>query len=272
MQSSDPQQGPAVVDIPTAPSIKEGLQRFANDGIPFVVRSLAALDMSYDEFKERAKMQRWTICGWDRKQDMVSDVLVAGALEDWEKDELQLNFFGDNTIPKFASNEAIHQDLLDVGLNENRFMLVLSNKGAYTPFHQDPIGDTNGAGFMWLLRGVKRWNFLSWERSISIFNHETKSLDDVPTENLVRLDNNKLWGKLMKVTIRAGDFLFVPPACSHRVWTDEPSIGVTGYIRRPEDEERRCKAVGWYKTVGLDPELGVWFPGAIRKQLKVTVP
>ena len=265
MAKVDPQQGPAVVDVPTAPSISEGFKMFGNNGIPFVVRGMAALHMNYDEFKARAKQEHWTICGWDKQQNMVKGVVVTSALDDWEKDELELNFYGDITIPKLTLNEGIHQDLLDVGLNENRFMLVLSNRGAYTPFHQDPIDAVSGgAGFMWLLRGVKRWHLLLCEHSEPILNLETKSLNDLPTEDLVCVGNLKLWGKLMEVTLREGDFLFHPAACSHRVWTDEPSIGVTGYIRRPEDEERRCKALDWYKKFDLDPELGVWFPNAIR--------
>ena len=68
-------------------------------------------------------------------------------------------------------------------------MLTLSNQGAYTPFHQDPIaGETSGAGWMWLLSGAKRWHFLTNDHSDAIFDPATNALNDFPTEDLVRAD------------------------------------------------------------------------------------
>lgn len=252
------QAGPAVVDIPTAPTIGEGLKTFGNAGLPFVVRGVKAFELGYDGFKERATKERLETFAYNRRLEEVTGVSVALALEEWERGELRLNFV-DSPIQKFVPNKGIHKDFLDIGVDEDHLMLTLSNQGAYTPFHQDPIaGETSGAGWMWLLRGAKRWNFLVHDHSDAIFDPATTVLNDLPTEDLVRADGCGLWGKLMKVDASAGDFVYFPPGCTHRVWTDEASIGVCGYIRRSEDDERIRKAVAWYKKVGLDPAYGIF--------------
>ena len=258
MSDSSVEPGLAVVDIQSAPSIAEGMKMFGSAAIPFIVRGVTAFDLDYDQFKERAVKEGMTTFAWDKRLQMVTDVRVASAIEQWEKGELELNFT-DSPIPKYVRNGSIHKDLLDIGVDEDRIMLVLSKASAYTPFHQDPIdGVPSGSGWMWLLRGSKRWQFLPFEHSDAIIDPVMKALNDLPTDELVRREDQRLWGKLMQVHARAGDFVYFPPACSHRVWTDEASIGVGGYIRLPGDEERIQKAVAWYHRLGLDPKLGIF--------------
>ena len=252
------EQGPAVVDIPTAPTIGEGLKTFGNAGLPFIVRGVTAFELDYDRFKERATKERLTTFAWNRRLKQETDVLIFRALEDWEKGELLVNFI-DSPIPKFVLNNGIHKDFLDIGVDEDHLMLTLSNQGAYTPFHQDPIaGETSGAGWMWLLSGAKRWHFLTNDHSDAIFDPANNALNDFPTEDLVRADGCRLWGKVMKVDASAGDFVYFPPGCTHRVWTDKASFGVNGYIRRSEDDERISKVIAWYKRVGQDPTVGIY--------------
>ena len=252
------EQGQAIVDIPTALSISEGVKTFGEAGVPFIVRGVSAFDLDYERFKERAAKERLETFAWNRLLECVTKVSVASALEQWENGSLQLNFV-DSPIPKFVRNEGIHNDLLDIAVDEDRLMLTLSKQGAYTPFHQDPIaGEASGAGWMWLLRGSKRWHFLTNDHSDAIFDPDLKTLNDLPADVLVAADNGKLWGKLMQVHARAGDFVYFPPGCTHRVWTDEASIGVSGYIRRVEDENLISKAVAWYEKVGVDPAYGIF--------------
>ena len=251
-------QGPPVVDIPTAATISEGLKSFGEAGVPFIVRGVSAFDLDYEHFKERAAKERLETIGWNRRLELVTNVSVASALEQWENGSLQLNFV-DSLIPKYVRNEGIHKDLLDIAVNEDRLMLTMSKQGAYTPFHQDPIvSEEGGAGYMWLLQGSKRWHFLTNDHSDAIFDPDLKTLNDLPADVLVAADNGKLWGKLMQVHARAGDFLYIPPGCTHRVWTDEASFGVTGYFRRVEDEKLISKAVAWYEKVGIDPAKGIF--------------
>ena len=91
---------------------------------------------------------RLEVTGWNKLQAMVKDEFVARVLEEWEKDELQLNFFAGNTINKRSwewitsplreyysrSGDVFHPQLRILGLgtklpdlclNENKFMLVL---------------------------------------------------------------------------------------------------------------------------------------------------
>eukprot|EP00731_Ephydatia_muelleri_P013324 Em0007g634a len=252
------EQGPAVVDIPTAPTIGEGLKTFGNAGLPFIVRGLSAFELDYDRFKERATKERLTTNAWNKRLMKETDILISRALEDWERGDLLVNFL-DSQIPKLVPNNGIHKDCLDIGVDEDHLMLTLSNQGTYTPFHQDPIaGENSGAGWMWLLIGAKRWHFLTNDHSDAIFDPATNALNDFPTEDLVRADGCRLWGKVMKVDASAGDFLYIPPGCTHRVWTDKASFGVTGYLRRSEDDERISKAIEWYKKVGQDPTGGIY--------------
>ena len=157
MSDSSVEPGLAVVDIQSAPSIAEGMKMFGSAAIPFIVRGVTAFDLkflNYHQFRERAVKEGMTTFAWDKRLQMVTDVRVASAIEQWERGELELNFT-DSPIPKYTS--CIHKDLLDIGVDEDSIMLVLSKAGAYTPFHQDPIdGVPSGSGWMWLLRGSKR--------------------------------------------------------------------------------------------------------------------
>ena len=142
------EQGPAAIDIPTAPTISEGLKTFGNAGVPFIVCGVKAFELEYDRFKERATTERLTTYAWNRHLKQVTNVSVAQALDDWERGELNLNFV-DSQIPKFVPNDGIHRELLNIGVDEDHLMLTLSNQGFYTPFHQDPVaGQTSGAGWM----------------------------------------------------------------------------------------------------------------------------
>ena len=140
------EQGPAVVDIPTASTIGEGLKTFGNAGLPFIVRGLSAFELDYDRFKERATKERLTTNAWNKRLMKETDILISRALEDWERGDLLVNFL-DSQIPKLVPNNGIHKDCLDIGVDEDHLMLTLSNQGTYTPFHQDPIaGENSGAG------------------------------------------------------------------------------------------------------------------------------
>ena len=249
-----------VANVPKAPSIREGFETFAKSGFPFIVRNVAAFDLDYDQFKARAANEGLKAFGWDKRLTLVSDVSIADAMDQWEKGELRLNFL-DCPVPKYVPNKGIHKDLINIGLDEDKLTLLLSNKNEYSPLHQDSVAGGkygSGAGWMWLLRGSKRWNFLLHDYSDTIFDPVTKALNDIPLDDMVRMDNCKLWGKVMQVQQNAGDFIYFPPGCSHRVWTDEPSFGINGYHEHVQDKERTAKVCAWYKEHGLDPAIGIY--------------
>ena len=91
----------------------------------------------------------------------VPDVRVHDALLQWERGDLQYNFL-DSVIPDLVPlGDGIHRDVLQIGVRTDSLMMVLSQRGTYTPFHQDPVVGQGGAGWMWQHVGVKEWEFVS---------------------------------------------------------------------------------------------------------------
>jgi hypothetical protein len=250
--------GSAVVSVGEATSIAEGFERFARAGQPFIVRNVKAFDLDYDAFRARMVREGLKTFAWDRSLEEVKDIPISDALSDWERGMLKVNFV-DSPIPKFVPNAGILSDLLDVGIDEDRLMLVMTQRGGYTPFHQDPIaGSDSGGGWMWLLRGRKVWNFLHRDLTDEIFCDEANSVVDPHVGHLVTNNHHALWGKVGQVIAEAGDFVYFPPGCNHRVWTYEDSIGVGGYARFDFDEQRIAKGCEWYKSKGIRPEDGMF--------------
>lgn len=249
---------PPVVDIAVAPSIAAGFDTFARQGRPFIVKSVAAFDFNLAAFRARTVAEGLTTFGWDKSLEEVKGISIAAALEDWERNELKVNFV-DSPIPKMVPNAGIHADLRAAGINEDNLMLVMSNHGTYTPFHQDPIaGAASGGGWMWLLQGEKMWNFVGFEHSDVLFDETARSIADPTLGDLLYRDNHVLWGKVGQVFAQAGDFVYFPPGCSHRVWTWEGSIGIGGYARFGFDDERVAAAAAWYESKGINPAHGMF--------------
>lgn len=138
-------------------------------------------------------------------------------------------------------------------------MLVLSNKGTYTPFHQDPIaGKESGGGWMWLQAGIKVWNFLGQEHTDDIFDTGANSVGDPLAADLLTARGGALWGKVSAVVARGGDFVYFPPGTNHRVWTWEDSVGIGGYARFEFDDERVAAGCAWYDSKGINPAHGMF--------------
>lgn len=250
--------GPPVVDIPEPATLKEGFERYATRGLPFIVRGVKAFDITLEAFRARAAADGLTAFGWDRRLEEVAGVPISKALDDWEAGQLKVNFV-DSPVPKMVRNAGVHQDLHDVGIDEDKLMLILSAKGTYTPFHQDPIeGADTGGGWMWLERGEKLWNFVDFGDSDHIYDEEARSVADPAFDDLVYANKNALWGRVRQTLARAGDFVYFPPACNHRVWTHKESFGVGGYLRLPSDAKPIEDAMAWYRAKGLDPKLGMF--------------
>jgi hypothetical protein len=266
--------GPPVVDIPEATTLREGFDKYARAGLPFVVRSVNAFDLDVDAFTTRMRNEGLTVDTWDKKTlQAVKGVSVAGALDDWAAGKLAVNIT-DSSIPKLVRNEGIIPDLRDVGIDEDRLMLILTMAGTYTPFHQDPFGesDESGGGWMWLSKGRKLWNFLPFEYTDAIL-HEEKYIIDMPNADLVYANNHALWGKVGQVIAEAGDFVYFPPGCNHRVWTYEDSIGVGGYLKLPypEEVERVARGCEWFRAHGLDPAADLFQPiSRVKKAASMT--
>ena len=159
---------PTIFEIPSAATISEGFEKYANAAWYSVCRStsegvrLGLLPVQGESCSGKALY----VYAWNSRLEKVFDltVSVVDAMEQWERDELKLSFI-DAPISKFVPNEGIHKDLRDVGMNEDNLDLVLTNVGTYTPFHQDPVAgiDRSGSGWQWLERGKKLWNFLAHE-------------------------------------------------------------------------------------------------------------
>lgn len=250
--------GPPVVDIPTAATIAEGFAKYGSAGHPFIVRNVDAFDLTLESFYNRVKADGSTTFAWDDQLNEVKDIPVSDALDRWRDGTLPWNFV-DSAINKMVPNEGITQDLKAHGIDEDRLMLVLSKNGQYTPFHQDPIdAATFGGGWMWLERGEKLWHFLPFEYSDHIYDSTEQCVLDPPIDDLVYLDNHALWGKVMQVRATAKDFVYFPPACTHRVWTYESSFGIGGYMRLPSDEAMIAQACKWYDSKGISPVDGMF--------------
>jgi hypothetical protein len=257
---------PPVVDIACASSISEGFAKFGSQGKPFIVRNVDAFDVQLEAFKEKAGKEGFKTYAYDKQLNYVDDVSVADALNQWDQGTLQWNFI-DSKVPKMSSNSGIIQDLLDLGITEDRLMLVLSRDGQYTPFHQDPItGHSDaGGGWMWLERGEKLWQFVLFEDSDALYDPDHKNVSDIPIADLVYQDNHAMWGKVYQVRATDKDFLYFPPGCNHRVWTYRNSFGVGGYSRLPSDDERIVKACEWYKSKNIPVEDGMFKLSPVRR-------
>ena len=245
-----------VFDIPVARTIAEGFDRFARAQLPFIVKAVTAFDIDIDAFHARMRSEGTTTWGWSKQLQEVRDVPVAWAMDEWQRGALKLNFV-DAGIPKMVANAGIHADLRAMGINEDNLMLAMTNRGGYTPFHQDPfVGEGKGAGWMWLQRGCKVWNFIKWEHSEYFYDADARSVADYGVADLMCDNDSVLWGRMGQCVAEAGDFVYFPPACNHRVWTYEDSIGVCGYSRQAFDEQAIAEAAKWYGKIGVSPEDG----------------
>ena len=150
---------PPVLETPVAASIREGFEKFAPLGLPFIVKGVKAFDLDYDAFKARAVAEGAALTGfgWNKFLKAVCDVPLGEALAEWEQGKLAINFL-DSPVPKFVPTAGIHPDLLAAGICEDNLMLMLTNAGKYTPFHQDPIITPEGVRAR--ARSCDRWFIL----------------------------------------------------------------------------------------------------------------
>lgn len=257
---------PPVVDIAVARTLREGFEEHGRAGRPFLVKGVRAFDFDLEAFARRMQQEGLTSFAWNAQLEEVPELSIARSLEQWAQGQLEVNFL-DAPIPKMVPEEGIHPDLRAVGVHEGSLMLVLSSAGAYTPFHQDPVeGASSGGGWMWLHRGRKVWSFVAFEDTELLYDEAARTVSDPPVEELVYLREHALWGRVGQCFAEAGDFVYFPPGCNHRVRTLEASVGVGGYATQPEDEARLARAREWYRARGLVPAHGMYglVPAAVK--------
>lgn len=106
---------------------------------------------------------------------------------------------------------------------------VLTNAPKVTHFHRDPA---YGGGYMKLLEGCKIW----WcvldadAKYLEDHGHSYESLSTLDLLEILTLENYYLWGKIYVSILAAGDFLWFPKLCLHKVITVADSHGFGGYI------------------------------------------
>ena len=120
---------PTIVEIPSAATISEGFEKYANAAWYSVCRStsegvrLGLLPVQGESCSGKALY----VYAWNSRLEKVFDLTVsvvdAILMEQWERDELKLSFI-DAPISKFVPNEGIHKDLRDVGMNEDMSGLI----------------------------------------------------------------------------------------------------------------------------------------------------
>lgn len=251
---------PPCKEIPIAKNIKEGLEIYGRKEIPFIVRNCHQLfNFDFESIKKWTKQNEQKTFGWNTNMDKVNDQNIYELLLKWENNTLDLNLVDSPIQGKVETN--ISSSLNVFGIENSKAMLVLSPKGAYTKFHVDEIaGNNSGGGWMYLSKGWKVWNLMDLKDAFeNLYVKETKSLNDLPIDDLLYINNFACWGKIYNGEIFGGDFIYFPPGMAHRVKTYAKSIGLGGYIYDPKNDLKILeKSNHLFKKYDADKYNGLW--------------
>jgi hypothetical protein len=246
---------PPVLEVEEAPTIRDGFEQIGRAGLPFIVRGGRIADLPPETFATRLEQSDGTVFGWNVNLLPVADLSLRSTIAAWKRGALAANII-DAPIPQVFGAGEIDPLLAPYGITADALMLVASTRLTRTPFHQDP--PLEGGGWMWLAQGQKLWTLVDYEHNDVLLDPLTKTLEEVPTAELLSRKNHALWGHVRQGWIEGGDFLYFPPGWAHRVRTYRPSLGLGGYATLPTDRMRVEKLRIWYQARGLDLAGGIW--------------
>src|SRR5262249_55669805 len=117
-----------------------------------------------------------------------------------------------------------------------------------------------GGGWMYLETGWKVWKLLDYSDAFeTIYSRDTRSLVDIPMDQLLYAKNCHNWGRVWNGEIWGGDFLYFPPAMCHSVKTYKKSFGMGGYLfDETRDRPRVDAACEAFIAHGTDGMYGLW--------------
>ena len=172
------------------------------------------------------------MCWFETKTELFNDAYIDGnaLYTAWLEDRLQFNVVD-------APNKHFHllpPILLDNANNnmseegqEYTICYALTKSNNLTRYHIDKYAQ----GWVYLACGTKVWHIFA-AKDVSYLQEHGYSLFDIKDmefEELVRILDNYLWGKIFVGEMKGGEFIYFPHLWAHRVVTYDKSFGVCGY-------------------------------------------
>ena len=265
---------PPFRDVPIVKSLEEGLRDHAAHGRPFVIRQCQKLfNTDFADFRKRAETTKATTFAWDKTLEMHDGIPIIEIIQNWEKNQLQFNLV-DSNAPGCLTGH-LHPDVPKAGITEDMLLLCMAPKGAYTRFHIDPFSnkkwEQTGGGWVYLHQGHKLWNLIDYEETFEYLYDDVNRcvIEPCPQAEMVYQNDFKLWGRGWNVDQMGGDFLYFPPAMTHRVWTYTKSWGLCGYLFDEERDGERCRhAEAVCNKYGTDGSYGLWKERELRDKVE----
>jgi len=171
------------------------------------------------------------MCWFETKTEIFNDAYIDGAalFDAWTKEELKFNVVDApnkhmHLLPPILAENA--KNMSEVG-QEYTICYALTKSNNLTRYHTDKYAQ----GWVYLTCGSKIWHIFA-AKDVKYLEEHGYTLDDIKEmdfNQLIRILDNYLWGKIYVGEMRGGDFIYFPHLWAHRVFTYEKSFGVCGY-------------------------------------------
>jgi len=134
---------------------------------------------------------------------------------------------------------------------EGSLCLVLSPSKAYTGLHWDSYGF---GGWMYLTKGVKRWELVDPMNLMALYDPHTQKLWDNRSHPHPNSEYAKFLDTIPKYegTLSDHELLFFPGGWAHRVFTDELSYGCGGSVLKTCDTINSVNIYSLEKALNCD--------------------
>ena len=221
-------------------SIDEILETAKTSKVPFVVRDASFFNVSEEHFANLINNNKGEIYGYEKEfNNRDPERTVVDQKLAWQKFKdrtLVINAVDskatDTTLLPEKWKNRVEEVLKDEKEEVLSYILTVAPK--ITEFHTDHFTDEKIESGRWmkLLKGNKIWWMITKEDLFYFFNkgYKMEDFDKITMSKLLRLENNYLFGKVLTVRLKDGDFIWFPDRCAHKVFTIEDSYGFEGYL------------------------------------------
>lgn len=200
---------------------------------PFIVsNSKEFAHLSVEALASVFTQEKDVMCWFETKDVMFNDAEKSGEYlyDSWKQDQLAFNVVDApnkhlNLLPKILYDNAFN-NMSEVG-QEYAICYSLTKANNLTPYHTDKYAQ----GWVYLTCGTKEWHIFSAKDVEFLAKHgyPLEALRGMEFNDLVRILDNYLWGKIFVGTITGGDIIYFPHLWAHRVYTYDKSFGLCGY-------------------------------------------
>lgn len=200
--------------------------------VPLIVKNSSLLNCSQSQFQKLIEEQKSPIWGYYTSSTWNTDDYFGKQIwKDYTNNSLKVNIVDSPVDDRsMLPDEWTKYIMPKLGAKSHYALTwILTNMPKVTHFHTDP---EYAGGFMKLLEGEKIWwciapNDYAYLKSKG---HSVDTLAELNIYDILRIENNYMFGKLYVGKINENDIIWFPINCMHKVITTKHSFGFGGYL------------------------------------------